>query len=106
MSHSNNATVMCLGHNENALLFNASGIQGIIIKDEKDLALQVEKYVEQGIKIFLVSEVFSEEIERLREKYNAVYPIFLLLSLDGSTTDAHVERIRKDVERATGINLL
>lgn len=101
----NKATIVCLGHDENALLFNASGIKGFVIKDNETLKNEVNRLFNEGIKIFLVSSVFNEEIDKLRKTYNSVYPIFLSLSLDGTMSKDGEERIRKDVERATGINL-
>lgn len=104
-TQNNKQTVICLGHNENALMFNAVGIKGLVIHDESTIKNQVADLIKDGIKIFLVSEKFTNEIDDIRTIYKGAYPIFLLIPLDGNINGQGVERIRKNVERATGINL-
>jgi vacuolar-type H+-ATPase subunit F/Vma7 len=100
----NNESIVCLGHDENALLFNSSGIRGIVVKDRSKLLDEINLLIKNDIKIILISDNFKKEVEEVRNELNSVYPIFLLLPLDGISKDG-VEQIRKDVERATGINL-
>jgi vacuolar-type H+-ATPase subunit F/Vma7 len=100
----NNESIVCLGHDENALLFNSSGIRGIVVKDRSKLLDEINLLIKNDIKIILISDIFKKEVEEVRNELNSVYPIFLLLPLDGISKDG-VEQIRKDVERATGINL-
>ncbi|MCR1808639.1 V-type ATP synthase subunit F [Haploplasma modicum] len=100
----NNESIVCLGHDENALLFNSSGIRGIVVKDRSKLLEEINLLIKNDIKIILISDNFKKEVLEVRNELNGVYPIFLLLPLDGISKDG-VEQIRKDVERATGINL-
>lgn len=98
-------TIICLGHDENALMFNAIGINGLVINDPKSIKDKVDNLTKDGIKIFLVSDKFTNEIDEIRTIYKGAYPIFLLIPLDGNINGQGVERIRLNVEKATGINL-
>lgn len=97
--------IVCIGHDENALIFNASGIKGIISQKE-NVKNEILKQVAAGVKIILISHLFTEEVEAVRKEMTDVYPILLILSLDGSYYKDGIEQIRRDVERATGINIL
>jgi len=101
----NKDKIVCIGHDENALIFNASGIKGIVSKksEVKDL---IFKQINEGVKIILISHLFKEEVEAVRAELEDVYPIILMIALDGSNYEDGVEQIRKDVERAIGINIL
>ena len=66
------ASIVCLGHNENALLFNASGIEGVIIESEQQFYEEVNKFIDKGIKIFLVSDEFNNYVNKLREEHVSV----------------------------------
>lgn len=100
----NKEQIVCIGHNENALLFNSSGIRGIVSSKE-NFVNEVNKLIENDIKILLVSTHFIDEVTYIREELGLVYPIIVLLALDGTVYEDGVEQIRRDVERATGINI-
>lgn len=100
----NKEQIVCIGHNENALLFNSSGIRGIVSSKENFIE-EVNKLIKEEVKILLVSTHFVDEVNFIREELGLVYPIIVLLALDGSHYEDGVEQIRKDVERATGINI-
>ena len=102
---SNKEQIVCVGHDENALIFNASGIKGIVVDDKSKINEVINKLIEDQVKIILISNHFNKEILEYRKNLDSVYPIFLELALDGSENKDGVEQIRKDVERATGINI-
>lgn len=99
-----NKKVIALGHNESVYVFNSIGIDGLIV-DRKDFISSVEEYINNGINIFIVSQIYHLEVEKLREKYNkSAYPIFLMLAME-DTKSSGIAELRKNVEKATGISL-
>lgn len=102
----NKSEIVALGHDENALVFNAIGIKGYVCSDANELNDKVNELMNDNIKIFIVSNYFKDEINKLRETLDKVYPIFLLLPLDGKGTEDGINSLRRDVERATGISLI
>lgn len=101
----NKKDIVVIGNDENALMFNTVGIKGYVCIDN-DIKSLVETLLKDEVKIFIVSDFFSNEIKELREIYKEVYPIFLLLSIDGNKSDEGINDLRKDVERAIGISLI
>lgn len=97
--------IVALGHDENALVFNAIGIKGYVINDNDELINKIDE-LKEDIKIFIVSNYFRDEINELRKTLKEVYPIFLLLPLDGKGSEDGINSLRRDVERATGISLI
>lgn len=97
--------IVALGHDENALVFNAIGIKGYVINDNDELINKIDE-LKEDIKIFIVSNYFRDEINELRKTLKEVYPIFLLLPLDGKGSEDGIKSLRRDVERATGISLI
>lgn len=101
----NKSEIIAVGHDENALIFNAIGIKGHVCHNEDELINLINDQL-KDVKIFIVSDHFKDEIQKLRKTFKSVYPIFLLLPLDGSSNKDGIESLRKDVERATGISLI
>lgn len=101
-----NKSIIALGHNENVYVFNAIGIDGIVI--QRDMFIKsVNDYIKEGIKIFFVSQEFNDLIREIKEENDTeAYPIFLSLSMDKNVESIGIEEIRKNVEKATGINLI
>lgn len=102
----NKNEIVAIGHDENSLVFNSIGIKGYVCESEELLINKINELMADNIKIFIVSDHFKNEIYKLRETFKSVYPIFLLLPLDGSSNDDGIKQIRRDVERATGISLI
>src|SRR5690625_6235919 len=98
----NKKEIIALEHDENALIFNAIGIKGYVVNDSDELLNKIEEF-KDNIKIFIVSDYFKDQINELRKTLKEVYPIFLLLPLDGKGSDDGIKSLRRDVERATVI---
>lgn len=102
----NKIEIACLGENEDIILFNGIGITPFVIKDHKILMDKIDELADLGTKVIIVSDIFQDSIKESLEKYqNRSFPIILLLPLGGYETGLGIEKIRKDVERAVGINI-
>lgn len=100
-----NNSVIALGHNENAYVFSSIGIIGKVVSED-NIEERIEEYLQKGVKIFFVSQVFREKIDEIRNHYRGnAYPIFILLVMDKNVESIGIDEIRKNVEKATGINL-
>ncbi|MGI6782312.1 MAG: V-type ATP synthase subunit F [Acholeplasmataceae bacterium] len=98
--------IACLGENEDIILFQGVGITTFVIKDRDILIEKIEELASIGTKIILVSDIFNEAIEETVVKYQTKpYPIILSLPLSGIESQKGLDKIRKDVERAIGINI-
>jgi|GEM_PF-2108625 len=101
-----NSLMLAIGHNQNVLMFNAIGIDGIIVTDD-NFNKVLEKYIADGIKIFFISQKFIELLRKTKEKINEnAYPIFLTINMELKEKNLGLDEIRKNVESATGINLI
>ncbi|HHT55471.1 MAG TPA: hypothetical protein GX012_02795 [Acholeplasma sp.] len=99
-----NNSMVALGHNENVYVFSAIGIEGIII-DEKSFKDVLKDLITREVKIIIVSQHFQELLEEVKKEYQAVYPIFITLQMEFGEESNAVDNLRKNVEKATGINL-
>lgn|SRR5690554_3361791 len=97
-------TMMAIGHNENVYVFNAVGIDSLIVL-EKELENIINVKTQEGIKIFFVSQQFSGKINEIRKEYQSSYPIFLTLAMDENVLSTGVKELEENVEKATGIKL-
>lgn len=98
--------IACIGENEDIIIFNGIGITPFVIKDRKEVSKKIDELAEGGTKVVIVSDIFQEGISETLEKYQEQsFPIILLLPLGGVETGLGIEKIRKDVERAIGINI-
>lgn len=98
--------IACIGENEDIIIFNGIGITPFVIKDREEVSKKIEELAEGGTKVVIVSDIFQEGISETLEKYQEQsFPIILLLPLGGVETGLGIEKIRKDVERAIGINI-
>lgn len=98
--------IACIGENEDIILFQGIGIATYVINDRKLLISKIEELATMGTKIIIVSDIFTEAMIEINEKYeNQPYPIILSLPLGGYDSNIGLEKIRKDVERAIGINI-
>ena len=102
----NKNEIVAIGHDENSLVFNAVGIKGYVCLNDNELIEKINELVSLETKIFIISDKYRSVINEIRSNFNTVYPIFLLLPLDGSTNSDGIDEIRKNVERATGISLI
>lgn len=102
----NKKDIVVIGQDENALMFNTVGINGYVCLSSDEIYSLVEKILEDEVKIFIVSDKFREEVIELRLIYQDVYPIFILLSLDGVASESGINDLRRDVERAIGLSLI
>ena len=100
-----NNNMLALGHNENVYVFNAIGIESLIVL-EKDLEAIIKEYTNKGVKIFFVSQKFNEKLSEIKKTYiEDAYPIFLTLSMAQDDEPIGVKELGKNVEKATGIKL-
>lgn len=100
-----NNTVVALGHDDNVYVFNAIGVEGVIV-DSNNIENKINDLISKGIKIFLVSQNFLEIINKLKEEHKQnAYPIFITLAMNTDQASSGVAELTKHVENATGINL-
>lgn len=99
-----NKTLIAIGHNENVYVFNAIGIETIIV-EEANLASVISDNIALGVKIFFISQKFRETINELRKLYEQPYPILMMLSMDEDDASIGVKDLAANVEKATGIKL-
>ena len=97
-------SLVAIGHNENVYVFNAIGIESLIV-DEDQLKLVIKEKVALGVKIFFISQKFQEAINELRKTYNEPYPILIMLAMDEDESSIGVSNLATNVEKATGIKL-
>lgn len=102
----NKIEIACLGENEDIIIFNGIGITPFVISDYRLIEEKIEELAQAGTKVIIVSDIFEASIQETLEKYqDQSYPIIILLPLSGFETGQGLEKIRKDVERAIGINI-
>jgi|SRR5690554_4792717 len=99
-----NNSMVAIGHNENVYVFSAIGIEGIIT-DEKSFKNVLLDLIKKEVKIIIVSQHFDELLEEVKVEYEKVYPIFITLQMEFGEDSNGVDRLRKNVEKATGISL-
>ena len=99
-----NKTIVAIGHNENVLIFNAIGVKGVIadLNNFEDIVLGL---INEDKKIIIVSQHFDELLEEVRNKHQDIYPVFITLPMDVGVENTSLEKLRRNVEKATGINL-
>ncbi|NLG31327.1 MAG: hypothetical protein GX546_02015 [Acholeplasmataceae bacterium] len=98
--------IACIGEREDIILFQGIGITTFVLKDRVDVNQKIDELATSGTKIILVSDIFNEAIAETLERYETKpYPIILSLPLSGVQSEKGLEKIRKDVERAIGINI-
>lgn len=100
-----NESVVALGHDDNVYVFNAIGVEGIIVNKE-NIITKINDYVLKDVKIFLISQEFSDITNEVKEKYKqTAYPIFITLAMNNEDASNGVAELTKHVEKATGVNL-
>ena len=99
-----NKTMVAIGHNENAYVFNAIGIEGVIAS-EKSFKTILLDYIKKDVKIIIVSQHFDNQLDEIKKEYQEVYPIFITLSMEHDEDSKGIEKLRKNVEKATGITI-
>lgn len=99
-------TIAAIGENEDIIIFNGIGITPFVITNREDVIIKIDELAADGTKVIIVSDIFQFGIEEAIEKYQEQsFPIILFLPLGGVETGLGIEKIRKDVERAIGINI-
>ena len=86
------------------LIFNAIGVKGVIadLNNFEDIVLGL---INEDKKIIIVSQHFDELLEEVRNKHQDIYPVFITLPMDVGGENTGLEKLRRNVEKATGINL-
>lgn len=100
-----NNQMMALGHNENVYVFNAIGIESLIVEEDL-LEETIINKVNEGVKIFFVSQTYNNKINEIKELYiEKTYPIFLSLAMSPEDELIGVKELSKNVEKAIGMKL-
>lgn len=101
-----NIDMAIVGTEDVITLFGAVGIEAVKINSINEADKALNKCSNEGKKIIFISEDVYEQIPEIIEKYSQkAYPIIMPLPLDEQCNGVGVERIRKSVEQAIGVNL-
>lgn len=98
-------SIIAIGHNENVYIFNSVGVEGIVASEETFETILLDK-IKKNVKIIIVSQKFEKLLEEFKKEYSETYPIFITLVMELGVESNGINKLKENVEKATGINLI
>ncbi len=103
---SENVTIAAIGTDESITIYNAVGFKTYFSNNVEDIDKEIFRLYKAGCKIIFVTEQVYESITETLEKYSQMtYPIILPLPLDNVNSGIGMKKVRKNVEKAIGIDI-
>lgn len=96
-----------ISDNDSVMLFNALGIKTFSVENIPEAEKAIFKLVDMKCKIIYISENLYTQIPEVLDKYkNSPFPIIIPIPYGEESLGVGIEKIRKNVEKAVGIDIL
>lgn len=106
MEQTKKISVAAIGTNESIAIYNSVGFKTFFSTDYHLIDKKIFEFYKEGCKVIFVTEEVYMNISETLEKYAYnTYPIILPLPLDNVNSGLGMNMIRKNVEKAIGIDI-
>lgn len=96
-----------VGDKDSVLAFKAIGIDVYPVIEEEEARKTVDKMALNKYAVIFVTEQVAKGIEETIERYNReTLPAIILIPSNQGSLDIGIQRIRDNVEKAIGVNIL
>jgi len=96
-----------VGDKDSVLAFKAIGIDVYPVIEEEEARKTVDKMALNKYAVIFVTEQVAKGIEGTIERYNReTLPAIILIPSNQGSLDIGIQRIRDNVEKAIGVNIL
>lgn len=96
-----------VGDKDSVLAFKAIGIDVYDVANSEEAKTTVEKMARQEYAVIFITEQVAKEINETIERYNReTLPAIILIPSNQGSLNIGMQRIRDNVEKAVGVNIL
>lgn len=96
-----------VGDKDTVLAFKAIGIEVFPVYNEEEARKTVDNLASKNYALIFITEQIAEEIEETVERYkNQVLPAIILIPSNQGTLNIGLQKIKDNVEKAVGVNIL
>ncbi|KGN01548.1 ATP synthase subunit F [Clostridium novyi A str. 4570] len=96
-----------VGDKDSVLAFKAIGIDVYPVIEEEEARKTIDKMALNKYAVIFVTEQVAKGIEETIERYNReTLPAIILIPSNQGSLDIGIQRIRDNVEKAIGVNIL
>ena len=100
-------TIAAIGSSDSVFIFNAVGIKTFLVKNATEADRTIFDLSNQNCKIIYVSEDIYSQISETIEKYSLTpFPIIIPIPISETSLGLGQKRIKDNVEKAIGIDIL
>lgn len=96
-----------VGDKDSVLAFKAIGIDVYPVVEIDDARKTIDRMAANNYAVIFVTEQVAKNLEETIERYNRVMiPAIILIPSNQGSLDIGMQRIRNNVEKAVGVNIL
>lgn len=99
--------IAVVGDKDSVLAFKALGIEVFPVYGEEDARKTVDRLAATNYAVIFVTEQVAKNIEETIARYNrSMLPSIILIPSNQGSLNIGLQRIRDNVEKAVGVNIL
>lgn len=96
-----------VGDKDSVLAFKAIGIDVFPIVEVEEARKTIDKMAASNYAVIFVTEQLAKDLEETIERYNrALLPAIILIPSNQGSLNIGMQKIRDNVEKAVGVNIL
>ena len=96
-----------VGDKDSVLAFKALGIDVFPVVEPEEARKTIDKLAKDNYAVIFVTEQVAKDIEETIQRYNReTLPAVILIPSNQGTLNIGMQRIRDNVEKAVGVNIL